>query len=118
MSEEKTRVHYTGKSPIEIRVGEFHRKFRPDQVAEVKDARFRADLLERPDFKSTELETRPGKTKSHAPAKKTEKPAAEKAPAASAPAEAVPPASADQDEDEQPTPATPAAVDTEVENNG
>ena len=50
MSQENTKVHYTGKVPIEISVGEFRRKFRPDETSEIADVRFRNELLSHADF--------------------------------------------------------------------
>jgi len=61
MSKEETnRVHYTGSSPIEIRVGNFQQSFLPDEVAEIVEPRFRIDLLSREDFKLSQLDVRAG----------------------------------------------------------
>ncbi len=58
--ENSTRVHYKGKSAVEIRVGNHQRTFQPDEVAEIEDPRFRIDLLDNDDFELTNADERPG----------------------------------------------------------
>lgn len=78
-SEPTTRVRFKGKVTTEIAIGSEHRQvFAPDEVAEIKDPRFRIALLDRGDFESTDAPVRKGGKK-----RRNAKPAASKATAKS-----------------------------------
>lgn len=63
MSENK-KIHYKGKSAIDIGVGEFRQSFKPGETATIEDARFRNELLDRDDFTEAMPRARPaGKRK-------------------------------------------------------
>lgn len=46
MKKEKTKILFTGETPVEIRAGEFQGSFKPDQEYKIDDPRFANYLLE------------------------------------------------------------------------